>query len=134
MYGTFTGSSVASVVDGDVIIIEIWFRITQATASTFADTFCYDGPTETNNNNTTVSNRASFIETPQTLTFGAGGGGPAPGRPVNYAFSLSKYLSMDLGNNIILGANSQGGRSIAHMRKFAPVSMITLTTVPIPLQ
>lgn len=72
---TFTGSAVASVADGDVICFEVWFQITQTgTAGPYTDTFYYDGTTVTTTENTTVSNHASFIETPQTLTFGAAGG------------------------------------------------------------
>lgn len=67
---TFTGSSVASVADGDVICFEIWFEITQAAATAYTDTFFYDGTTVTANTGTVVTNHASFIETPQDLTFG----------------------------------------------------------------
>jgi|GEM_PF-4660461 len=69
---TFTGSAVASVADGDVICFEVWFQITQTgTAGPYTDTFYYDGTTVTTSENTTVSNHASFLETPQTLAFSA---------------------------------------------------------------
>lgn len=68
-FGTFSGSLVSSVSDGDVIICEIWFRITQAAATAYTDTFYFDGTTETNSEGSVVSNHASYIETPQTLTF-----------------------------------------------------------------
>lgn len=67
---TFSGSSVASVADGDVICIEIIFRPTQTLATAYTDTFYYDGTTVNSTNNTGVSNHASFLETPQNLTFG----------------------------------------------------------------
>ena len=68
---TFAGSLVSGVQDGDVLCFEVWFEITQAGANAYVDTFYYDGTTVTTADNTTVSNHASFIETPQTLTFGA---------------------------------------------------------------
>jgi len=68
-FGTFTGSSVTAL-SGDVICQEIYFTPSPSQAST--NIYYYDGTTETNNTNTTVSNHASYIETPQTLTFGAG--------------------------------------------------------------
>ena len=68
-YGTFTGAAVASVTDDDVIICEIWFRVTQAAATAYNDIFYYDGTTENNTDNTVVSNHASYISTWQTLAF-----------------------------------------------------------------
>ena len=67
---TFTGSLVSSVSDGDVICFEVWFEVTQATAAGNNCYFFYDGTTVTSTSGTTVSNHASFIETPQNLTFG----------------------------------------------------------------
>jgi hypothetical protein len=71
---SFTGSLVSSVQDGDVICFEVWFQITQDVGISRLDVFQYDGTTVTTTEGTTVSNHASFIETPQTLTFGAAGG------------------------------------------------------------
>jgi hypothetical protein len=68
---TFTGNQVLGVQAGDVLCFEVWFEMTQATASSWIDPFFYDGPTVTTVNNTTVSNHASFIQTPQGLSFGA---------------------------------------------------------------
>jgi hypothetical protein len=69
-FGTFAGASVASVQDGDVIVFEVWFRTTQATTTSRTDTFYFDGAIETANTGTTVSDHASYVETPQTLAFG----------------------------------------------------------------
>jgi hypothetical protein len=66
-HGTFSGSSVSSMQNGDVIIIEIWFRITMGVASLRSLTFDYNGTTETRNSGTTVSNHPSFLETPENL-------------------------------------------------------------------
>jgi hypothetical protein len=68
---TYTGAAVAGVQDGDVICYEAFFQVTQTAASAFTDTVFYDGTTVTTTNNTAVSSHASFLETPQTLTFGA---------------------------------------------------------------
>jgi hypothetical protein len=67
----FTGSLVSSVQDGDVICFEVWFENTQTVAGARVDTFHYDGTTVTATENTAVTDHASFLETPQTLTFGA---------------------------------------------------------------
>lgn len=67
-FGTFTGSAVTALA-GDVICQEIYFSVAPTQAAT--NIYYYDGTTETNNTNTTVSSHASYIETPQTLTFGA---------------------------------------------------------------
>ena len=69
MYCLFQGQAVASVSDDDVIIAEIWFRVTQASATAYNDIFYFDGTTENNTVNTVVSNHASYISTWQTLTF-----------------------------------------------------------------
>ena len=66
--GTFTGSAVTTVV-GDVIIVESWGSVytTAATASTLS--FFFDGGTETLVDGTTVADHASFLETPENLSF-----------------------------------------------------------------
>lgn len=66
---TFSGSAVASAAVGDVIICEIWFEVSQSAATAADNFFYYDGTTVTTTLDTTVSNHASFIETPQNLTF-----------------------------------------------------------------
>jgi len=67
-FGTFAGSAVTAA-DGDVIVFEVWARTTQGNATSRNDTFYFDGTTETNSTGTTVSNHASYIETPQNLVF-----------------------------------------------------------------
>lgn len=59
--------------EGDVIIAEIWFQIFQAAANQYFQDFFFDGTTVTETN-ITVTSHASFIETPQTLTFTTPGG------------------------------------------------------------
>lgn len=64
------GNSITGVQDGDVLIIELYFRPTQATASSFIDTWYYEGATEyTSANGTIVTDIASYIETSQNLEF-----------------------------------------------------------------
>lgn len=64
-----TGSAVASAAVGDVIICEIWFECTQSSSTSGDNFFYYDGTTVNTTNGATVSNHASFLETPQNLTF-----------------------------------------------------------------
>lgn len=71
MYGSFSGSLVSGISNGDVIVLEVWFRITQANATSRGDTFYFDGTTENKTINTTVSNHASYIATWQQLSFTA---------------------------------------------------------------
>lgn len=63
----FSGSAVASMQDNDVLIFEAWFIITGTAGRT--GTFFYDGTTENVTDNATVSNHASFLETPENLVF-----------------------------------------------------------------
>lgn len=69
MYCLFQGADVASVSDDDVIICEVWFRVTQGASTAYNDIFYFDGTTETNTVNTVVTTHASYISTWQTLTF-----------------------------------------------------------------
>lgn len=68
MNGTFSGSAV-TIQDGDVLIMDIIFQITMGNATSRSCRFYYDGTTQNTTDNTTVSNHASFINTPQNLTF-----------------------------------------------------------------
>jgi hypothetical protein len=69
---TFSGSAVSSMQNNDVIILEIWFVITQAAAVSSTDTFYFDGTTANTTDNAVVSNHASFLETPENLALSAG--------------------------------------------------------------
>lgn len=66
---TFSGSSVASVTSGtDVIIFEVWFDIDpSASGAGTTYSYYYDGTTVNTTNDATVSNHASFLETPQDI-------------------------------------------------------------------
>ena len=69
-HGTFVGSAVANcVANDDVIIIEMWFQVTQASATSYTQTIYFDGTTENRSTGTTVSNYAAFVETPENLIF-----------------------------------------------------------------
>jgi hypothetical protein len=65
---TFTGASVASVQNGDVIVFEAWFSCTLITGAGAVMSYYYDGNTVTTTDGT-VSSHASFIETPENLNF-----------------------------------------------------------------
>ena len=63
---TFSGAEVLNMQDEDVLVIEIWFQITQGAATAYTDTFYYDGTTESADN-ATVTTPASNISTPEDL-------------------------------------------------------------------
>lgn len=71
-HGTFTGSSVTCQVN-DVIVMEMWCIIHATSASSSTAVIFYDGTTVTSSSDTAVSNHASYLETPETLSFVAGG-------------------------------------------------------------
>jgi hypothetical protein len=77
--GTFTGSAVASVQTGDVIVIEAWAYIDTANTNSRTFSFFYDGNVITTTNGPTVTDHAAFLETPETLVF-AGAPPPSTGR------------------------------------------------------
>lgn len=68
MHGTFAGAAVTALA-GDVIIFEIWAVVTQGMGVSYTQTIYFDGTTENTTENATVSNHASFLETPQNITF-----------------------------------------------------------------
>jgi hypothetical protein len=70
MHGTFSGSAVSGVQDGDVVVFEMWLVVAQAAAASYTQTIYFGGGTVTTTKNITVSDHASFLETPQTLVFG----------------------------------------------------------------
>lgn len=65
---TYTGSAVASVSPGDILVFEAWTSGSVSTSLTYH--YAFDGATITTTDGSTVSNHASFLETPQTITFG----------------------------------------------------------------
>ena len=71
--GDFTAGSqpqVTGVANGDVIVLEIYSRHQQSAASAYTISMYIDGATEyTDANNTTVTDFAAYIETPQSLSF-----------------------------------------------------------------
>lgn len=63
--GTFSGAAVSSLTADDVVIVfELWAIVTQSMGTAYSQTVFYDGTTESS-----TSNNAAFLETPQTLTF-----------------------------------------------------------------
>ena len=67
---TFTGAQVTGVQTNDVIIFEVWCAMdTSASGASEIVHWYYDGTTANTTNNATVSNHASFLETPENLTF-----------------------------------------------------------------
>ena len=65
---TFSGASVVCQA-GDVLIVERWAVFTPAMSNTYNLRFYYDGTVETGAENATISDVASYIETPQNLTW-----------------------------------------------------------------
>jgi hypothetical protein len=68
-HGTFTGAAVASTAVGDVIVFEAWVWVNNSSTVLSNLSYYFDGTTATLADGTTVSNHASFIETPQNLVF-----------------------------------------------------------------
>jgi len=68
---TFSGSALTVQV-GDIICCELVFTVSQSTAVARTMTVFYDGTAETNTDGTITSNQASYINTPETISFGAG--------------------------------------------------------------
>ena len=66
---TFTGSSVASMLQNDVLIFEVWFKTTQNLPDSFNDIFYYGGTIDPTENTIDQASVASYISTPQNLTF-----------------------------------------------------------------
>lgn len=69
---TFTGAAVSSTQADDVIVCEIWFALTAQFGGADACDFAYDGATVNTTKNAVVTNHASFIETPENITFVTG--------------------------------------------------------------
>ena len=66
--------TVSSLLTNDVLILEVWFPNTEGDSDPFS--FRYDGTTVNTTDNAAVTNPASFLETPENLTFAGGPGGP----------------------------------------------------------
>ena len=70
--GTFAGNAVGSLQDGDRIVYEMWYEITQSASGEYDDHFYYEGPTDVSaTNNTSLgdgTSTATWLETPQTIT------------------------------------------------------------------
>lgn len=67
-HGTFAGSAVTCQVN-DVIVVEAWIYLGASATTSATLSFYYDGTTVTSNSGTIVSNQASYLETPETLSF-----------------------------------------------------------------
>jgi hypothetical protein len=69
---TVTGSAVSSITTNDVLCVEF---LTNSSFSGQTASFYYDGTTAVTTNNTSASSVAAYIETPETISLGSGGGG-----------------------------------------------------------
>lgn len=85
-HGTFVGSAVTCQV-GDVIVLEMWVVLSTASTSSANVSVYYDGTTVTSTSGTAVTNHASYLETPQTLSFVTGGA------PITMTQSAAKTYS-----------------------------------------
>ena len=66
--GTFSGSAVTCQA-GDVLVLEVIFNTTQATATSRTVGFYFDGTTVNTTDDASVTNHASFLENPNTISF-----------------------------------------------------------------
>jgi hypothetical protein len=71
----FTGSAVSSMLTGDVLCFEA-LTATQVSSS-FTWHYAFDGSVLNTSDNVAATNHASYVETPETLTF-ASAGSPSP--------------------------------------------------------
>jgi hypothetical protein len=70
LFVTFAGSAVNSIPPGCIIVWECMFQFTQNNATARTINFFFDGPTvDTTSADTPSNDMASFLETPQALTF-----------------------------------------------------------------
>jgi hypothetical protein len=102
VFGTFAGAAVNSIPAGSVICYEAIFQFQQNNTTARTITLYYDGVTETNNNGTTVSNHASYIETPQALTFAGGN----VVKTLTSTVTLSQTLARSKGRKVAPGAQT----------------------------
>jgi hypothetical protein len=65
--------------NGDVLVFEVTYHLTQTDAVSHTVDVFYDGTTVNRTGNAVVSNHASFLEFSQTLMFQSGGGGGGTG-------------------------------------------------------
>jgi hypothetical protein len=69
LFVTFSGNAVNSIPPGCIIVWECMFQFTQNNATARTINFYYDGATVDTTSADTPSDMASFLETPQALTF-----------------------------------------------------------------
>ncbi len=60
---TATWSGTQAIVDGDIVVFDIWTLFQQSMATAYTDSFCYDGTTEAS-----TTTCASFVNAPAALT------------------------------------------------------------------
>lgn len=86
--GNFAGAAVTTQVN-DVIVLEIWVRVDAVSTTSAVLSIMYDGTTVNTSatNPTSVTNHASFLETPENLAFVAGGA------PIDMTESAAKTYS-----------------------------------------
>jgi hypothetical protein len=92
-HSTFTGAAVASAAANDVIVFEAWTSAWLSTAASVTLSYFYDGTTANTTLGTTVSNHASFLETPETISFAGGGGGGS--------ISMTNVSTLDFSDHLI---------------------------------
>lgn len=96
---TFSGVSVVASA-GDVLVLEVWRHGVQGMAVGYTQTIYYDGTTDVVD--TTTADAASYLETPQILTFQAAGITLSPTAIASdEAFGSAKELLTLLGSGII---------------------------------
>lgn len=116
----FSGSAVSNMQNGDVIIFEVWFTTTQGNATARTDTFFYDGTTENTTELATVSDHASFLETPENLVLS------------NFVLqtSIHKYdLAQNIAQESIHKYNIAQDISAASIHKYDIVNDVLQTSV-----
>ena len=88
-HGTFSGSAVASAAANDVIVLEAWIYVWFSTSASCTLSFFYDGTTTNTTGGTIVSNHASYLETPENITFASG------------SISMTNVSTLDFADHLI---------------------------------
>lgn len=97
-------SSAVSAQAGDIVVVEVWARITQGMGTAYGGSFYYDGSTVNTTENAVVTNHASFIEFTENLTFTTPTISGGRSEAVAAAESILAFISSDRASSELLSA------------------------------
>ena len=132
VYSTQTNTTSVSYQDGDVLVAEVWYQVTQSMNSSYTATFYYDGTTVTANNNTVVSNHASFVEVFESLTFAQS---LAPSLVTNTPTFFSASVTpgaMTLAPSLVTNTSSFHAPAVSQVQTLTPSLFTNTSTFHVP--